>query len=239
MNKIILFIFFIIIIYIIFHNSKDDYYEYLKNKNVIIVGPAGHVNNGEFIDSFDVIVRLNKGMDLSKNEPQKYGKKTNIMYLADHHSYNRLTKNEINNLNFIKFQFPKTENKNYFHPIGKNEYDFYKNFNFTNKIRRTNHEYLNFEKEIQTRPNCGTTAIWDILRYPIKSLYITGITFNTTKTSGNYYKNGGIVLKKDQKNEGPHNLKNMIDYFNRKIIIDKRVKYDKEFKKSLEHFKNK
>ena len=241
----LIYIFGILIVLFILYNIKktntrfdDDYSKFLKDKNIIIVGPAKHVNNGKFIDSFDIVIRLNKGLNLSKKEPKKYGSKTNIIYMADQGSLNILNKKEINNLDYIKFQLPKSKNESFFHPISKNEYNFYENFKFTNKILRTDKEYLNFEKEIQTRPNMGTTAIWDILRYPIKSLYITGITFNTTESSEHYYKNGGLVLKEHQKIAGLHNIKNMIDYCNNKVITDNRVKYDEEFKKSLNNFKN-
>ena len=43
------------------------YYDYLKGKKVVIVGPAPHMRGwrqGELIDSYDVVVRVSKGYEL-------------------------------------------------------------------------------------------------------------------------------------------------------------------------------
>ena len=219
-----------------FKNIEDNYTKYLKNKSVIIVGPADHVNSGKFIDSHDVVIRLNKGLKLCE-KPEKYGSKTNIMYFADHHSYNGLTKEDLKKLNFMKFQFPDADNKDYFHSLGKIEYDGYKTIPFSNTILRTDKSYLDFEKEIQTRPNTGTLAIWDILKYPIKSLYITGITLNTTNYSENYFKtiknhDHSIKTVNNDKIHGTHNLSNMARYYNT-LLKNNKVSYDDNFIKSI------
>lgn len=218
-----------------FKNIEDNYTKYLKNKSVIIVGPAEHVNNGKFIDSHDVVIRLNKGLKLCE-KPEKYGSKTNVMYFADHHSYNGLTKEDLKKLNFMKFQFPDADNKDYFYPLGPKEYEGYKTIPFSNTILRTDKSYLDFEKEIQTRPNTGTLAIWDILKYPIKSLYITGITFSTTPYSDKYYKNKKMaMLSNNSKIIGTHNLENMAKYCEKKVLSNSKVSFDIEFKKALDY----
>lgn len=217
-----------------FKNKEDNYTKYLKNKSVIIVGPAEHVNSGKFIDSHDVVIRLNRGLKLCE-KPEKYGSKTNIMYFADHHSYNGLTKEDLKKLNFIKFQFPDADNKDYFYPLGPKEYEGYKTIPFSNTILRSDKSYLDFEKEIKTRPNTGTFAIWDILRYPIKSLYITGITLNTSNYNEDYYKtikNFDIKKVKNDKIHGTHNLSNMARYYNT-LLKNNKVSYDDNFIKSI------
>lgn len=219
-----------------FKNIEDNYTKYLKNKSVIIVGPAEHVNSGKFIDSHDVVIRLNKGLKLCE-KPEKYGSKTNVMYFADHHSYNGLTKEDLKKLNFMKFQFPDVDNKDYFHPLGKTEYDGYKTIPFSNTILRTDKSYLDFEKQIKTRPNTGTFAIWDILKYPIKSLYITGITLNTTNYSEDYFKtiknhDHAIKTVNNDKIHGTHNLSNMARYYNT-LLKNNKVSYDDNFIKSI------
>tara|TARA_Y100001958_G_C21239141_1_gene566362 strand:+ start:2686 stop:3504 length:819 start_codon:yes stop_codon:yes gene_type:complete len=214
--------------------TEDNYTKFLRNKNVIIVGPAEHVNSGKFIDSHDVVVRLNRGLKLCE-KPEKYGSKTNVMYFADHHSYDGLTKEDLKKLDFIKFQFPDADNKDYFYPLGPKEYEGYNTIPFSNTILRADKSYLDFEKEIKTRPNTGTFAIWDILRYPIKSLYITGITLNTSNYNEDYYKtikNFDIKKVKNDKIHGTHNLSNMARYYNT-LLKNNKVSYDDNFKKSI------
>ena len=217
-----------------FNNNKTNYRNYLENKNVIIVGPADHVNSGKFIDTFDVVIRLNSGLDLCKKEPRKYGSKTNILYISSHYSYDKLQKDEINKLDFIKFQFPDVKNEQYIHPLHNKVYINNKRIPFSNKILRMDKKYLDFEKEIKTRPNCGITAIWDILRYPIKSLYITGITLSTTKYSQNYINQE--ILKKNSNSIKMHNLKNMADYCKNNVVNNHKVNYDDSFKKAVYSF---
>lgn len=60
--------------------------EYLEDKKVIIVGPAYYLkgkHQGVYINSFDVIVRVNEPMHapLTKQDKVDFGYKTNIIYL--------------------------------------------------------------------------------------------------------------------------------------------------------------
>jgi len=61
----------------------SEFHDYLKDKNVIIVGPAAYLlgkNKGEFIDNFDVVVRISEPMHKIVY-PEDYGTKMNILYL--------------------------------------------------------------------------------------------------------------------------------------------------------------
>ena len=64
-----------------FVNSKQktNIENILKNKRIVIVGPCENVNDGKFIDSFDVVVRCNNGHKLTKI-PEKYGSRTDLLY---------------------------------------------------------------------------------------------------------------------------------------------------------------
>tara|TARA_B110000495_G_C22998256_1_gene588822 strand:- start:169 stop:960 length:792 start_codon:yes stop_codon:yes gene_type:complete len=221
-------------------NSDNDskYREFLKGKTVVVVGPADHVNDRDKIDSHDVVVRLNKSIELVEKKPEKYGRKTNIVYCAETNCYGTTNKVKEHKVNFIKFTFPKIENEDLVHPLGNHVIKSYKDLQFDDNMLMTKKdEYLEFEKELQTRPNCGTLAIWDLLKYDIKSLYITGITFNMTSYSKDYRE--GSKIKAD-KNKGDvyankfHNVSSMARYCKDKVITDHRVSYDKEFKESIE-----
>ena len=66
-------------------NEKYTYYyqKYLCGKNVAIVGPASSIvrtNSGRLIDTFDVVVRLNKSLPLTRKLIPDIGSRTDILY---------------------------------------------------------------------------------------------------------------------------------------------------------------
>ena len=64
------------------NNSKLN--NLIKGKKVIIVGPSPHLKNkkmGNFIDSFDCIIRINE-IGISNNLFDDYGSRTNISFLT-------------------------------------------------------------------------------------------------------------------------------------------------------------
>ena len=61
--------------------NDNDYINFVKDKNVIIVGSAGYLmnqNKGEWINSFDIVVRINNSIPIEF--PNDYGKRTDILY---------------------------------------------------------------------------------------------------------------------------------------------------------------
>ena len=58
--------------------------QWLKNKKVIVVGPAPYLqgkNTGAWIDSHDVVVRMNHGWHLSAAQKKDYGSKVDMLYV--------------------------------------------------------------------------------------------------------------------------------------------------------------
>lgn len=214
-------------------SNNDLYSKYLKGKNIIIVGPADYVNNGELIDNYDVIVRVNRGHNMIKN-PQKFGGRTDILYHCvsqDHESGGKIPEDK--NIKFIKFVFPMKKCQ-FWNPESNK---LFNNINIKNNMLTVEHKkYLDFENKLNTRPNAGTTAIWDILNYDIKSLHITGFTLFQSnysklyrdKTYGHSVNTGDAALKA-MRRTGNHNQKSMAEYYLDDVITDKRVTYDKEF----------
>jgi len=61
------------------------YHDFIKDKNVVIVGPSPWLNNrnmGETIDSYDIVVRINQGIFLPKTNSKDYGSRTDIIYTS-------------------------------------------------------------------------------------------------------------------------------------------------------------
>jgi len=232
MKLIYIIITIILLCYLYNFFMKDNFSEYLKDKNVVIVGPADYVNNGKLIDNFDVVVRINKGNNMIKN-PLKYGSRTDILYHCVSQSYDSGGKiPEDENIKFIKFTLPNK--KNIYGGGEKFNYDKIKMKN--NMLIVDDKKFTIFENKIKTRPNSGTTAIWDLLNYDIKSLHIIGFTLFQTDYSKLYRdkvfgqsKNTGLAALNAMKKSGNHNQKNIANYYLKDVITDKRVTYDKEF----------
>jgi hypothetical protein len=61
--------------------ADQEFTEFVRGKNVIIVGPAGYLQGqekGKWIDSFDMVVRVNHAIPVLF--PEDYGKRTSILY---------------------------------------------------------------------------------------------------------------------------------------------------------------
>lgn len=65
-------------------DSEKKYFSYVKGKKVAIVGPSPQMKGkhlGKEIDSHDIIIRLNHGHSLVKNDSIDFGSRTNIIYI--------------------------------------------------------------------------------------------------------------------------------------------------------------
>jgi hypothetical protein len=61
--------------------AESEYLTWLNHKDVIIVGPAGYLQGegkGAWIDTFDVVVRINHAIPIAF--PEDYGSKTDVLY---------------------------------------------------------------------------------------------------------------------------------------------------------------
>ena len=61
----------------------EKYGKFLNDKRVIIVGPAAYMlghKQGEFIDTFDVVVRINMGSFMTRSNPEDFGTRGDILY---------------------------------------------------------------------------------------------------------------------------------------------------------------
>lgn len=220
--------------------------KYLENKTVIIVGPAeyntedskysSHIdynNKGEFIDSFDIVVRCNKGHNMIK-EPTKFGSRTDILYHCVSQTEYDGGKIDSNNSKFVRLAYPPLNNKESpSFPYGNRNQ--YKEINHSdNKISYVlKQSYIKFENELETRPNCGTIAIWDLLQHNIKSLYVTGFTLWQTKYSELYKKTEPEKILQDMKRYNTHDQEKIAKYYFNKILTNPKIKYDNQFEESI------
>ena len=206
--------------------NGDILRNYLDNKRVVIVGPADYVNDGKLIDSYDVVIRMNQGHKLTSLS-DKYGSRTDILYHCVSQNENNGGSLVYENYKFIKFAYPRLRPSiEHSHKDGTmgdySKIEWKKNMLIVDKA-----EYLKFEKELGCRPNCGTVAIWDVLQYNIKELYITGFTLFQTPFHNQYKLETVEEAVSRMEKVGVHDQDKIKKYYQTKMN-DRRVKMDAE-----------
>lgn len=207
-----------------------DYGALVKGRSLIIVGPSKTVlrkKNADFINSFDLVVRLNKILPIPYHMEQFIGYRTDILYnncnTTDHSGENNLSINLLvnNNVRYLRASYP---------PIGVFKKDIDR-FRMINRSRgfpfgHVNTKYYNsVVKKINTRPYTGTLAILDLLKYDIKALYITGIDF----FKYNYHSSYRVLNKEDMmrtRNGSIHKREPQINLLRQIYLTDNRLKVD-------------
>lgn len=211
---------------------------YLSNliyqKNVVIVGPSNYLtdmNLGDFIDNYQVVVRIKKGSPIPDILYNDYGKKTDILYT------NLRMDNNTNSLQLEDLLLMKKEGVQhicYPYPTEKNnliDYRFRKNWKLNSKnVSSISHlintinlnDFLLIQKLINTRPTTGLLAIMDILKYNPKELLVIGFTFrtewletpnSTTNIYHSYYKNNQQLDYTISTTKQVHSIENEWLYF--------------------------
>ena len=209
--------------------SKDpEYYKFLYNKRVAIVGPSINTlnsNQGKNIDSYDIVVRLNKSLPIPKNKVKDIGYKTDILYnsfnLKDYPGENKLKINILKKkIKFICSPYP------FIYPFSNDILNFISNNNGNIPIHLIDLVLYKYICSIlKCRPYTGTSAIIDLLQFPIKELYITGIDCYLC----NYYKEYRNISKynlKNLQNNNIHNNKPQLILLKNLILNDNRIKID-------------
>ena len=207
--------------------------ELLQNKNVILVGPCKSLeqsNKGEYIDGFDVVVRVKKGYPIPNYRIKDLGSKTNILYsnLRMDNNTNNLNKSDIETLNNEKvilcYPQPLIKPYNHRYQLFKKKYpeqDIVLNKDTIN--------YLDFKKHCGFEPTIMTFAIMDLLQFGLKKLVCIGFSFREYG-----YLNEYKTLEQDKEsfqrtyiNFKSHDLEKEKDYFFNLIEKDKRLEYIK------------
>ena len=220
------------------HNRlmRNKLSSYLKGKRVAIVGPAPSVvgsKQAELINSYDVVVRLNKALPIPKELREDVGTRCDILYNCMNPSEECGGVINISTLKKCKVKYligaypPLDKVGNTKLRIKSDTITFYtknrsnwKNFCYTDKGH-----FLKLWKHMRL-PNTGTMAILDLLRFDIKELYITGITFfkgGYIRTYRDYDENGILThLKKFNL----HKPSKQLDFACKQLTADSRVKMD-------------
>jgi hypothetical protein len=172
----------------------DDYSEFLKGKTIALVTSGSSLKGqgrGEYIDSFDVVVRLNRALPVPEEKENDVGKRTDVLYntldtFADAGGpiEGELWKNC--GVKFVCSTYPKSE---YFtHP------EWSENLNDTIPTRWMSDDvYYPIRENIYGRPSSGTTTLVDILSFDIKKVHLFGLDFFRTLYDSEYLSEGGNI----------------------------------------------
>ncbi len=230
-------------------DSKIDsrYQNYLTGKTVALIGPAEYLtklDTGSYVDSFDVVVRINRGIELIDAYSKSLGTRTDILY-------NCLIKSpdnggELNGEEYLDrgvkwiSTVPGSDHNgictsNKLHKMVswfsvfklKRKFDFhvmdYKSYSIINE-------------NVESRANTGFSAIYDLLNHDISKLYITGFSFYLDNfISG--YKEGCVRDEEEFARQcfisKRHKQEPQWRYLKRTAQQDKRIEVDPILKKIL------
>ena len=204
--------------------------EYVSEKCVALIGPAESIlntNKGSVIDKFDIIVRLNKSIPLPVGLEHDIGSRTDIVYnslnTSDYPGENKFGTKlyKKHGIKFVSSSYPFNNS------IFKQDIlNYIRKYNFEIPFKTFDDNKFNiFEKYLGTRPYTGTCAIYDLLSYPIKYLYISGLDFYHSK----YYKEYREMTKGQQKysrDSQIHQAKPQLNYLKNISLFDNRIILD-------------
>ena len=217
-------------LYILFKKYDALFSEYISGKCIALVGPAQSIINtgkGEVIDKFDIVVRLNKSIPLPEGLEKDIGTRTDIIYnslnTSDYPGENRFSTRLYKKygVKFVSSSYPF--NNDIFRGDILN-YVYKYNFELPFKTFDDN-KFNNLEKYLGTRPYTGTCAIFDLLSYPIKYLYITGLDFYHSKYYKEYREISSGQLK-HTRNNNIHQARPQLNYLKAISLYDNRIILD-------------
>ena len=229
-------------------DTKDiskKYAKFLKGKKICIVGPAPHINgsgSGEEIDSYDIVVRLNKGYLLPKEYQQDIGESCDIIYQTcmprDYMGITMPIEELKGSTKWICCSCPDKIHKHHIkdfikyvdgrigvHIMNKKKWDKY-----AIKLARSNSIVI-------SPPTSGFSAIIDLLRYDIEEMYIVGMTFFQKRGKNNEVYYPGYPTNDpthSRRKKSKHNYSKEMKVFKKIFAKDGRIKCDPILQKLIE-----
>jgi hypothetical protein len=239
--------------------SENDIRNFFKGKRVAIIAPSPSVRfnaNGDEIDKYDIVVRINKNWKHNADLNKYVGTRTDVLYNCinpDPDCGGVLDFNYIKTkVKYIAVSIPiindNTHRDSIFH---NNRMLHYYNDFFAGNNNRVKHYIVNknlynkYDKILNSRPNTGFMAILDILSYDIKELYVKGFTFFKDGYLKDYRNNiFGVETKTEQESAKAvnnilnvtrvHNVDRQIELFKNIYRLNKNIiKIDETMKKIL------
>lgn len=200
--------------------------EWFEGKRVAIVGGADSVlakKMGQYIDSFDVVVRINKGVELIEDQYEYVGTRTDFLF---HSLYDEGVKDRGSSpITLSLWEKYNVKNIVYSNNCSSSGYaasnflKFLKNTNCKKTITQIPGYLLKKNLDIVKSPTTGFSAINTIFNCNPTQIYLTGITF--MKTSHNkLYRND---MNRDYLSSSSHDTEAEYQYI-KKIFLENKNK---------------
>jgi len=163
--------------------------ELIEGRRVAIVGPAAYMQGlsyGSEIDDFDVVVRINRSVETTLKYPEDVGTRTDILYsclIETAANGGKLDIKELTDLYKVKYicappysNFSGVSASTRLHPMVNNSK--VKEISEHIPVRIVGHKFhTDLAKKVNSRPNTGFMAIYDLLEQNPKELFVCGFSF--------------------------------------------------------------
>jgi len=240
----------------------DTYNKYLLGKRVVIVGPASSIvgtKQGPYINSYDVIVRINDALPVPEDLKEDVGTRCDVLYSnmndkpTPYSKYRTINnKDELKKLQWVStpvpLEMPETRINIGHGGLSAQKYLASQKV-FCQRFQARVPEvpfhitdgklFAEFVDAIGGgRPNTGLAAIRDLLNFALEELYITGFTF----FKGGYYKQyDNMPLSEEQVlketpvdfDSGLHQINPQKRYFRELLLRDDRIRIDDDLREAL------
>jgi hypothetical protein len=226
--------------------KEQKFKDFLKDKRVVVVGPSKTIensNNGELIDSYDLVVRLNRALSHLDKDSKDIGSRTDILYAClstgqvgqPHPKTGRVEVDakafEESGVKIISCCFPREVN--FFNTIQPNINYLLENTNIDIRIPPAE-AYMKLQTEVDCHLNSGFAGVCDLLETDLKELKLIGVDFHRTTYMSEYEDFTWESLCDMHKNHSQHDPDKQFKYFKYQIYNkDKRVKADEPLKHFL------
>lgn len=169
--------------------------EYLKGRSVALVAGGSSLvgkNLGTVIDSFDVVVRMNRALPIVQEKTSDLGTRTDILYNCldcDPAAGGPIVPMLWMNcgVKYVCSTYPKSERFTFPQRSAGLE-----NFLPTRWI--DDGPYYRMKEQIKGRPNSGTSTLVDLLSFDINEVHLFGMDFHRTLYDRDYYDGGEDVV---------------------------------------------
>jgi len=166
-----------------------DFKELIQNKKVALVGPAQYLvgsGYGKEIDEHDIVVRINRGIELVFDHTEDIGRKADILYsclIEKPANAGKLDGQILKEKYGVKCLVTPPESTfggishstGFHHLVDMKTVKDISNHMSIRIVEHTFHTYL--AKKISCRPNTGFLAIYDLLMQRPEKLSIYGFSF--------------------------------------------------------------
>ncbi len=175
--------------------KTTQFKEIVTDKKICVVVPSKAMENktlGNFIDQFDIVVRLNNGYNFNNKQTADFGKRTDLLY-------HYLSLPSENQLDYSLYKIKKIETKCLILLPRPESYHFKVFKERNSKVNLPYYKIGEFLRkkiwnEIECLPFCGVWAIYHLLQFPIRELNVFGMNFFET----GHYKGYDLRTEKQQ-----------------------------------------